>query len=246
MPPTSRATCWRSPTPGTRRGSAGESRKSTFSTSIRTNPRATIVADVTNLDGVESETFDCIVLTQVLQLVYDVRSAMRALARVLAPGGVLLATLPGRDAQRARQAGVLALHGALRKGNWPRRRSAATPEVATYGNVLAATASSTVSARTTSMRTRSTCRIRRTKSPCASARSRLASRSEFPPAGAHRDRRAPPRRRRVVPRCDDLSCDPSRLIRQGDHCFRRGPGVRAAGFRVGLASRVRDGGRGGA
>lgn len=59
------------------------------------NPRATIVADVTNLDGVSSETFDCIVLTQVLQLVYDVRSAMHALERVLAPGGVLLATLPG-------------------------------------------------------------------------------------------------------------------------------------------------------
>ena len=39
--------------------------------------------------------FDCIVATHVLQRVYDIRPFVKALHRVLKPGGVLLATLPG-------------------------------------------------------------------------------------------------------------------------------------------------------
>lgn len=105
-----------------------------------TNERATIVADVTELAGVADDTFDCIVFTQVLQLVYDVTPAMRSLARVLAPGGVLLATLPGilRSAPgkwdywrfTAASAGRLA-QDAFGAGG--------AVEVTTYGNVLAAT-----------------------------------------------------------------------------------------------------------
>ena len=104
------------------------------------NERATIVADVTDLAGVASDQFDCIVLTQVLQLVYDAGSALRALERVLAPGGVLLATVPGIVAT------------APGKGDYWRftafglRRLAddafgpGATEVRTYGNVLAAAA----------------------------------------------------------------------------------------------------------
>jgi SAM-dependent methyltransferase len=103
------------------------------------NSRATIVADVTTMHGVDSETFDCIVLTQVLQLVYDVPAAMRALERVLAPGGVLLATLPGLT------------RSALTKPEYWRftARSArqlaedafgSDVEIQTHGNVLSATA----------------------------------------------------------------------------------------------------------
>jgi SAM-dependent methyltransferase len=39
--------------------------------------------------------FDCIVLTQTLQLIYDVRLAIRQLHRALAPGGAVLVTAPG-------------------------------------------------------------------------------------------------------------------------------------------------------
>lgn len=56
---------------------------------------ATIVADLTAADHVPSDAFDCIILTQTLQHVYDVHAAVRTLHRILKPGGVLLATVPG-------------------------------------------------------------------------------------------------------------------------------------------------------
>jgi SAM-dependent methyltransferase len=59
------------------------------------NPQATIVADLTCADRIPSNVFDCIILTQTLQYVYDVRSAVRTLHRILRPGGILLATFPG-------------------------------------------------------------------------------------------------------------------------------------------------------
>jgi SAM-dependent methyltransferase len=59
------------------------------------NPEATIVGDLTDAPQIPSDSFDCAILTQVLQYVYDVRAALGTLHRVLAPGGVLLATVPG-------------------------------------------------------------------------------------------------------------------------------------------------------
>ena len=58
------------------------------------NERATYVADLAAADTVPSETFDCFVLTQTLQYVFDVRAALGHAHRVLRPGGVLLLTLP--------------------------------------------------------------------------------------------------------------------------------------------------------
>ena len=59
------------------------------------NPEATIVGDLTDAPQIASDSFDCAILTQVLQYVYDVRAAIATLHRILAPGGVLLATVPG-------------------------------------------------------------------------------------------------------------------------------------------------------
>lgn len=59
------------------------------------NPDATIVADLTCADSIASNTFDCIIFTQTLQFIYDVKAAIRTLHRILKPGGVLLATFPG-------------------------------------------------------------------------------------------------------------------------------------------------------
>ena len=59
------------------------------------NPAATIVADLTLADDIQSDTFDCIILTQTIQMIYDVRAAIRTLHRILRPGGVVLATTHG-------------------------------------------------------------------------------------------------------------------------------------------------------
>ena len=59
------------------------------------NPHATIVADLAIGDGIPSDTFDCVILTQTLHLLYDVPAALTTLRRILRPGGTLLATFPG-------------------------------------------------------------------------------------------------------------------------------------------------------
>ena len=59
------------------------------------NAQATIVGDLTDAPQIPSNAFDCAIVTQTLQFVYDVRAALATLHRVLAPGGVLLATVPG-------------------------------------------------------------------------------------------------------------------------------------------------------
>jgi len=59
------------------------------------NPQATIVGDLADAPHIPSDAFDCAIVTQTLQFVYDVRAALATLHRILAPGGVLLATVPG-------------------------------------------------------------------------------------------------------------------------------------------------------
>jgi SAM-dependent methyltransferase len=59
------------------------------------NPEATIVGDLAAAPHIPSDAFDCAIVTQTLQFVYDVRAALATLHRILAPGGVLLATVPG-------------------------------------------------------------------------------------------------------------------------------------------------------
>jgi SAM-dependent methyltransferase len=45
-------------------------------------------------DGIPSAAFDCLIVTQTLQFVFDVRAAVATLRRILKPGGVLLASVP--------------------------------------------------------------------------------------------------------------------------------------------------------
>lgn len=59
------------------------------------NPRATIVADLSSSNSIPSNNFDCIIFTQTLQFIYDLRAAVLTLHRILKPGGVLLATFHG-------------------------------------------------------------------------------------------------------------------------------------------------------
>lgn len=58
------------------------------------NPQATIIADLSKRDGLPSEAFDCFILTQTLQSIFDTRSTIENASRLLRPNGVLLVTVP--------------------------------------------------------------------------------------------------------------------------------------------------------
>src|SRR5829696_536136 len=58
------------------------------------NPAATFVADFAAADGVPSEAFDCVILTQTLQYIFDLPAALNHAHRILRPGGTLLCTVP--------------------------------------------------------------------------------------------------------------------------------------------------------
>ncbi len=104
-----------------------------------TNPRATLVADLTAADTLASDQFDCFILTQTLQFIYDSRAAVTHAQRLLRPGGVLLVTVPSvsriapryglrTDYWRFTQASCAALFGAVFGEEQVAVRS--------YGNVL--------------------------------------------------------------------------------------------------------------
>ena len=59
------------------------------------HPRATFVGDLADAPHLPSDAFDCVILTQTLQLIYDLRGAIGTVHRILRPGGVALVTLPG-------------------------------------------------------------------------------------------------------------------------------------------------------
>lgn len=58
------------------------------------NAAATVVADLAAADAVASASFDCFILTQTLQYVFDVEAALRHVHRILRPGGSVLCTVP--------------------------------------------------------------------------------------------------------------------------------------------------------
>jgi len=58
-------------------------------------PGVTLLADLADAPAILSNTFDCIICTQVLMCIYDVHAAVQTIFRILAPGGVALVTLAG-------------------------------------------------------------------------------------------------------------------------------------------------------
>jgi glycosyltransferase involved in cell wall biosynthesis/SAM-dependent methyltransferase len=112
---------------------------------VEGNPEATMVADLTRAEQLRSEIFDCIICTQTLMFIYDVRAAVQTLERLLKPSGILLVTLAGVSHQISR-------NEMNRWGDYWRFTSlsarrlfeevfpASSVTVNAYGNVLAAIA----------------------------------------------------------------------------------------------------------
>jgi SAM-dependent methyltransferase len=72
---------------------------------VEGNPQATIVADLTDAPHIPDNSFDCIIITQTLQMIFEVDKAIATLARILKPGGVVLCTSHGMT-RVARREGV--------------------------------------------------------------------------------------------------------------------------------------------
>lgn len=59
------------------------------------NSQATVIGDLSDAPQIEDNSFDCIILTQTLHLIYSYQDALKTCFRILRPGGVLLLTVPG-------------------------------------------------------------------------------------------------------------------------------------------------------
>lgn len=108
---------------------------------VEGNPDATIVGDLSSADHIPSDSFDCLVLTQTLQYLYDIRSSIQTIYRILKPGGVALVTLPSITSLSDKQWndcwywGFTTVSGQrLFQEVFPKENV----EVETYGNVLTA------------------------------------------------------------------------------------------------------------
>ena len=106
------------------------------------NDESTIVGDLTTGEGLPEDAYDCFICTQTLPFIYDVHAAVRGMAKVLKPHGVVLATIPGMS-QVSRE-------DKRDWGDWWRFTSQGAErlfsegfgevEVAAHGNVLSAAA----------------------------------------------------------------------------------------------------------
>jgi SAM-dependent methyltransferase len=107
------------------------------------HPGATIIGDLTDAPGIASGSFDCVVLTQTLHLIHAVSAAIGTLHRILRPGGVLLATVPGIS-QISVDEWAATWHWSFTPSSLERLfRGSFAPqavEIHAYGNVLAAVA----------------------------------------------------------------------------------------------------------
>lgn len=109
------------------------------------NPLATVVGDLAGPDLDAGDPFDCVILTQTLHIIYDIRAALTQTKRLLAEGGVLLCTIPAVSR-------VNDEHGGLESGDYWRLTQAAVRRlfgevfrpsdvsIATFGNVRACSA----------------------------------------------------------------------------------------------------------
>jgi SAM-dependent methyltransferase len=106
------------------------------------NPRATFVGDLAEGHNFPSQAFDCIILTQTIHLIFEMRKAVATLHRMLKPGGVLLVTVPGISCieHDANWPPLWTLSPTALRRLLEAKFGEANVSVSAYGNVLAAVA----------------------------------------------------------------------------------------------------------
>jgi SAM-dependent methyltransferase len=106
-------------------------------------PGVTFVGDLADGTFLPSDSFDCVVLTQTLHLVFDFAAALTTIRRILRPRGVLLMTVPGITNVDGGQWGsswyYSFTHNAVAR-MCSECFAGAESTVSSYGNVLAAIA----------------------------------------------------------------------------------------------------------
>jgi SAM-dependent methyltransferase len=111
---------------------------------LEDNPRATLFGDIADAPHLPADAFDCVLVTQVLPFVWDVRGPFRTVHRILRPGGVLLATSPGLCRIAPVEDGLFGHWWNLTSRSARRLTEEAfgegNVEVEAFGNVLAAAA----------------------------------------------------------------------------------------------------------
>ncbi|MEZ7506771.1 glycosyltransferase [Flavobacterium sp. Arc2] len=107
------------------------------------NKQATFIGDLSNAPQLPSNTFDCIILTQTLHLIYDYKAAIETCYRVLKKGGVLLLTVPGIShiaQDQWRKYWLWSFTNASMEKIMQEHFSEENITIKTYGNVLVASA----------------------------------------------------------------------------------------------------------
>jgi hypothetical protein len=105
------------------------------------NKKANLHLDLAHADGIPAESYECFILTQTLNLIYEVRAACTHAVRILKPGGTLLGTVSAVNRISAEDGGLdddywRFTSGSIRKiiEGIPR---ASHLRIWSYGNVLA-------------------------------------------------------------------------------------------------------------
>lgn len=107
------------------------------------NPKATIVGDLSDAAHIPTNSFNCIILTQTLHLIYNYKGALETCYRILKPGGVLLITVPGISQIHHGEWGkywMWSFTGCSMERMLSEVFGAGSINVETFGNVLVATA----------------------------------------------------------------------------------------------------------